>query len=427
GGTIIIHAVDAEFQPIQSAQVRIANSTVNPAIDLTTFTDELGTASVLGAPPAGGYAITVTKGGYSSAQTYGVTATNTNPIPAHLGVGGYQTTAATFEIDRLSSLHVETYEKIKDESWDDLFTDDSNVSLTDVEITGGRAELAGSEGSYAASGTVISIAPSIPYLYRWQEITWNDIVPGGTDIVYRVYDAGGEPLSNGELQGNTAGFTSPPINISGVSTSTHALLKVGATLATSDASTTPSIQDWTVSYEVGPEPLSDIDFNLHGGKTIGTEAGGSLIYKYDVDHTTNAEGLRDISNIEWDLYTISVSASTGYDIASSCPPQSVGIVPEAAVSVRLYLAAHTTNSLLVDVRASDGTLIDGASIRLYRGSYDTTLTSDECGQEIFSSLSVGSVGAGNPYSIEVSASGYTSYTSTEVNVSGTTRLSIILN
>jgi hypothetical protein len=37
------------------------------------------------------------------------------------------------------------------------------------------------------------------------------------------------------------------------------------------------------------------------------------------------------------------------------------------------------------------------------------------------------VGGGNPYSIEVAASGYTTYTSGEVNVSGTTRLSILLN
>lgn len=428
GGTMVIHAVDSTFQPIANAVVTIVNAGVNPAIDMTTYTDVAGVATVLGAPAGAGYSVSATKAGYSTAQTYGATATNTNPIPAHLGVGLYQTTAATFEIDVLSSLHIQTYEVIEEEMWADSFANASNVeSAFAVEISGGEAHLASSEGSYASEGTVISIAPSIPYLFRWKEATWDDTQPAGTEIVYRLYDSSLNPIPDSELQGNSAGFTTSPVTIASISTTTYPLLHVGATLTTADASSTPRVQNWSVVYDVGPTPLPDVDFSMHGEKTIGTAAGGSLVYKYDDDLATNAEGSLQLDNVEWDAYTMTIPVSTSYDIASSCPPQPVEVAPAASAVAQLYLAPHTTNSLLVDVRASTGVAISGATVRLYRGAYDTAVSSDVCGQSFFSSISAGTVGTGNPYSIDVSAGGYTSFTSTEVNVSGTTRLSVILN
>jgi hypothetical protein len=72
-------------------------------------------------------------------------------------------------------------------------------------------------------------------------------------------------------------------------------------------------------------------------------------------------------------------------------------------------------------------LLVGADVQLTRGAYDTTVDSDACGQAFFSDLASGSVGTGNAYAITVSAPGYQNYSSSEVNVSGTTRLSVILN
>jgi hypothetical protein len=70
--------------------------------------------------------------------------------------------------------------------------------------------------------------------------------------------------------------------------------------------------------------------------------------------------------------------------------------------------------LPVKVTASaSGALIQGASIRLYKTGYDTTLTTDSCGQAFFSGLSSGS------YSMSVSKSGYTSYNGSNVNATST--------
>jgi len=426
GGTLVVHVVDAAFQPIQNAQVTVENPGVSPAVDLTIYTDETGTATLLGVPPAGGYILTATKAGYSTAQTYEVSAQNTNPIPAHLGVAAYQTTAATFEIDLLSTLRIEAYEEIVEDSWSDGFANDVQLATTsNIDIVG-RVQLAGGEGAYATEGFVQSADVTASPLFRWGTVSWSDERPAGTGIIYRVYDTDGDALPNGVLAGNSSGFSSPPIDLSGVSTSTHGALRIGASLSSTDANVTPSIDDWSVTYEIGPTPLADIDFNLRGAKTIGTNAGGALIYKYDADHTTSAQGLVTLSDVEWDLYTLSVPSSTGYDIVSSCPPQPVGVLPSTESVIQIYLADHTTNSLLVDVRSSDGAIVPNASVQLQRGVYDATEETDLCGHVLYRNLSSGTVGSGNPYTINVSASGYTAYTSSEVNVTGTSRLSIIL-
>src|SRR3989344_5597540 len=87
GGTLTLNVVNSSLQAVSGAQLHIVNTGTTPpsqAIDFTTFTNTLGTASFIGATTTGAYQITVTKSGYSSAQTYGVTAQNTNPNPGDL-------------------------------------------------------------------------------------------------------------------------------------------------------------------------------------------------------------------------------------------------------------------------------------------------------------------------------------------------------
>ncbi len=428
GGTIVIHVVDASFQPVSNAEVEIINDSIVPPIDVTTYTDTTGTATLLGVPAGAAFQVTVTKAGYSTAQTYGATATNTNPLPSHLGVALYQTTASTFEIDQTASLTIETYELPKEETWSDSFVSDLNISTTSaVVVESGSALLEGAPGSYPPEGLIVSNALSVPYLSLWKELAWDDSESALTSVSYQVFDANSNLIPDASLPGNAAGFTDSPISLVGVSTSTYSMIRVGAKLSSTDVNETPSIRSWSVVYEVGAEPLANQEFTIQGAKVIGSGVNGALIYKFDRDLNTDAEGVYQLNDIEWDLYSVTIPALSGYDIASSCAPQPLGILPATSVVSRLYLTPHTTNSLLVDVKASDGTLIQNATVRLYRQSYDTSLSTDACGQIYFGSLAVGTVGGGSPYSIEVSAPGYTSFTSSEVNVSGTARLSVILN
>lgn len=174
--------------------------------------------------------------------------------------------------------------------------------------------------------------------------------------------------------------------------------------------------------------LSNIPFSLRGATTIGTNGSGEPVYAVDLALDTGASGQLVTGNLPWDSYTVSVDGvATGYDIAESCNPQPTTLAPGDAVAVSLYLAPHTANSLLVDVRTADDTLITGASVTLSRNTYSEGQTSSDCGQVFFSGLVSGTVGGGNPYTLDVSASGYEAFQSTEVEVSGSSRLTVVLN
>ena len=109
GGTLDFQALNSLGEGVPQAQVTIVNDTVSPAISITTETNSEGRVVLPGMPPGSGYALSVTKEGYSSEQTYDTTSTF---IPdadhAHLTMLLGEITAKTFFIDELGSisLHV---------------------------------------------------------------------------------------------------------------------------------------------------------------------------------------------------------------------------------------------------------------------------------------------------------------------------------
>ena len=195
GGTLSINVQDSLAAAIQSAQVRIINSSLTPNINLTTFTDAAGNATLIGAPAGAGYQVVATKAGYSSAQTYSASSTNTNPSPANLGVSLNQTTASTFAIDLISTKTIETYLPVTRATTTEPFTLDSGIaSSTKITVAGGVARLTADAGAYPASGMFISTLVSTSSLVRWQEFSFVHLKPSGTNIFYRIYDANGTNL-----------------------------------------------------------------------------------------------------------------------------------------------------------------------------------------------------------------------------------------
>lgn len=108
GGTIKISVFNASGQPVPQANVHIENNQLSPAINLDILTDDNGLITLPGAPPSvEAYQVTVTKDGYSTAQTYSVDPLNLpTPQPPHLSVFEGKLTAASFAIDWLSSMTV---------------------------------------------------------------------------------------------------------------------------------------------------------------------------------------------------------------------------------------------------------------------------------------------------------------------------------
>ncbi len=422
-GTLAISVLNAALLPVSNAQVRVVNATVSPQIDLTTFTNTAGNVSLVGAPVGTGYQVTVTKTGYSTDQTYNATAENTNPTPGLFTVSNNQTTSATFRIDLLSGMTINTY-SLSTNTWEDSFADESKIGPSvNIEISGNRARFAGIQ-PWTAPADLRSQTITPVALLRWGLFSWNDTRPSETTITYHVYyPEGTSPLivPDSVLPGNSAGFASgTSVDLSSIPADAYTSLILEAYMvALNPNAPSPSVEDWSLTYQSG-QGLG-VPLAMTGAKTIGSGPGGT-IYKYSQSLTTNSSGVLAIADLEWDSYTMTVSSGTGYDIASSCPTQPVALSPNSSLSARLFLSPHTANSLLVDVKSSAGEILSGASVRLTKGgSYDETIIADACGQAFFGGLTNGN------YSISVSASGYAEYTSSGVNVTGTSRLSVSLN
>lgn len=113
-GIIAIKVQDANGNPVADAIVHLTNPAVTPAVDITTNTDNQGQVLVPKMPPDANkqYHIEVTKAGYSSDQTYPISAQVPVPAQPDFNVFAQQTVSLTFSIDQTASLTV----RLKDPS-----------------------------------------------------------------------------------------------------------------------------------------------------------------------------------------------------------------------------------------------------------------------------------------------------------------------
>ena len=203
--------------------------------------------------------------------------------------------------------------------------------------------------------------------------------------------------------------------------STKPLLTVSNNLTTSSTFQIDTLSSMTLlTLQYGSlAPITSVPFTMHGAKTTNSNP---LTYKYNATLGGTGSATTTLSSMEWDTYSLSVATTTGYDLAYTCQPQPVALSPNSATTTYLYLAPHTTNSLSVEVTAaSNGALISGASVHLFKTGYDTTQATDSCGQTFFSGLSSGT------YTLSVSAAGHTTYTNNAFSVSGSTQAQASLN
>ena len=421
GGILTINVVNAAAEPVFDAQVDIINTEISPAINIRTYTNSEGLVTFIGAPAASNYQITVSRPGYSTDQTYPVTVENPNPNPRHLTVADNETTSYTFAIDLVSTKTVETYKAMETSTWEDTFTDDTKIAVFDgTEISGGRVRFVGNP-PFPPSASVQSIAIAPPQVSRWKALSWNDVEPSDTEIFYQLYTSDGASLIPDEvLPDNSTGFSTSSIDITGIPAQTYPGIRIGAILKTKNpGAPTPSIDDWTIEYE-GPSPFPNLTFSMRGLKTIGNNP---TVYKYDETHSSGAGASLTLQNVEWDTYALSVPTTTNYNLAESCNnPQPEVLAPASSQTTRLYVLPYNPSSLLVDVRSSvDSSLLSGASVRLYKTGHDETLLTSSCGQVFFEGLEDAT------YSIEVSKTGYQTYSSANVVVSDVSQLSVVLN
>ncbi len=320
GGTLTVAVVGASGQPVSGATVSIANSSTNPAINFTTFSDVTGLVQLPGAPTSTQYRIDVSKSGYSSATTYTRDSTNQNPTPGYLTVVKNQTTTGTFAIDVLAPFTLRTFRQILPSQTTDTFTSGANLaSQTNTQVTGGDITLSSGGSGYALSGSARQTPVTPGYLSSWTSLSATLTQPSGTTARVHIVDGAGALVPDAVLAGNAAGFASFPVSLTGVSTSTYPTLALLVDLTTTSTTTTSRVQDWRIDYRVGPTPLPGISFTLTGAKTKGTTGAGSPIYKTTIASTTDSTGVYN-SSLEWDAYSVSIPGQTIITASSTPTP-----------------------------------------------------------------------------------------------------------
>jgi hypothetical protein len=405
GGTLSIHAVDAAGTNVSGASVRIFNTATVPAIDFVTFTNIGGFAIIGGAATSTEYQILVSKAGYSSAQTYARVGQNVNPMPGYLTVVKDQTTGATFSIDLLASLSISSFSPAVTTAFSDLFSSDIHLaSQTNTVVTGNELVLTTEELSGSARSTTIT--PSA--LDGWGILSATLSTPSGTSALVRVVDASGVPLDDSVLMGNGAGFSSFPVSLTNLSTTTYPALALEISLARNATTTTVALQNWSLSHTEGPFILPNVAFTLTGTKSIGTDASNKPIAKTILSDTTGAAATKTES-LEWDAYTLSLDSM---DLIESCPADPLSIAPASVTGVSLVVGALTDHTLPIIIETAAGNVIPNAKVVLAKSDYAATVPTSVCGLAYFGELTSGD------YSATVSAPGYVTKTFSDISVAG---------
>ncbi len=283
GGTLVIKVFNASGLAVDNANIHIYSDVVSPTVDMNTYSNAQGQLvlpGVLAADTA--YEITVTKSGYSTAQTYDTTVSLPTPDKPHLTVFEGQTTSASFAIDQTA-----------------------NMTINVVDI--------------------------------------NDVA------------------------------------------------------------------------------LGNITLNIQGAKRKGLDGEGDPVYKFDEDDVSNASGVISLTNIEWDDYTITIDASSGYDINQTDPIMPVAILPLDNTTVTVKLEPTADHSLLAIVKDINDQPVEGASVNVTNvDGYDKTIITSSAGQAFFTPLTEATT------TITVTKAGYDNYTN-EFMVSGYTYEPVIMS
>jgi len=407
GGTLSLHIVGATGANVNGASVQIVNAVTAPTVNFTTFSDVNGLVLIDGAATSSMYQIYASRAGYSSAQTYARTAQNVNPTPGYLTVVKNQTTSATFAIDLLATLTLSSFSVASTNTFSDSFANASNLaSQINTRASGGALTLANQ--MLFGSALSIPIAPDI--LDGWGILSATLLTPSGTTAVVRIDDPSGARLSDSVLPGNSTGFSSFPVLLTGIATSSYPSLSLEADLTSNATTTTPSITTWSLSYTTGPTPLPNLAFTLTGAKTIGTNGSGLPIYKTIVSDTTGATGAKT-ETLEWDVYSLSLGSS---NLIESCGATPYSLAPAQASSTALIVGTLSANTLPVIIKGSAGNIIGNAKISLTKSDYAATLPTSACGFAFFNGLASGT------YSATVSAPGHATTTFSNMNVAGHT-------
>lgn len=133
------------------------------------------------------------------------------------------------------------------------------------------------------------------------------------------------------------------------------------------------------------DPLSNISFELKGGRTIGINPGDdSIVYSYENNSlTTDSNGERQFNNMSSGEYYFEVTSSN-YAVLTPNLENPLIVESDSQQSITLTLAPINQPYLRVIIKDSEtGDGLSQVAVRLYNQNYDETSQSNEYGITVF--------------------------------------------
>lgn len=429
GGTVRINVLDADSTLLPDASVRLFSSSSTFSYSVVNPTTAAG-AALFAVPADSGYQVEVSANisgrQYSTSSTYVVTAFNPNPVVGPFAVLEADVSTLTFVIGELSDLDVQVKSAVIEGSAFEPFTDVSGIasSTGSTTVSGGGLVLTDYFGAYETEGAVFLNPVTPATLEQWEVIRIVAAAPVTTSYSVRLYT--GDALTaytlipDGDLAGNTLGFTDTLIDLSDLDPVAYPSVTLGLTLVTTDTALTPEIDEVELYWRESSVNQSSFTMDVRGDKIIGTTASATPIYKSTSTVTTNGSGNVLFPGLEFDSYTF--EPTTSVVLASACPAHPVNHRAGIDSTVELVYVAAVANTLRVSVVDGLARTIPGVTIRLERTGYDITQTSNTCGQALFTS----GLTDNSDYTLIVSAPGFSTTTVNPFTVSGHSTSNIIL-
>ena len=450
-GAIQVNVINAQGQPVQGATVEIRYPTTTPyTYDLIDTTDSTGQVLEIGLPVAvHAYRVIATKAGYSSDQTYPITATNPNPIHPDPTVANGQITQLTLSIDLVSNLNIKTLNQFC------APLSGVNVNVAGTKLIGTPtstptpASLYKFNNNFTSSGGLIALSN-----LEWDTYT-PTLLTGQNYIIY-----GTSPIQKIDvLPGTTQTFTM----ILGTNTTANSLLVI-----VKDAATGTALEGAQVHLQKGGDSSQNY-FGTTGGSVWvqSSWTGGAgvadwssstpTVYFQDngnVDVNSAPTGVRLLKNsghyvtatgtLESSTFDTGTNA-TNYTILSWQPPSQ-----SASTTLAIQVAANndnatwnyvgpdgTANTYFTTPGVDMGSALDGKQylrFKLYLSTTDDrntpVLTSINLnfvtgcftpGQVMFPGLT-----AGNNWNLDVSLTGYQTQTFNSLDINGNQTLEILM-
>ncbi len=161
--------------------------------------------------------------------------------------------------------------------------------------------------------------------------------------------------------------------------------------------------------------LANIDFNLTGGRALGTKVSdGKTGYNFNQDLTTDTDGENEIEDLSPGKYTFTLgtTASTNYELVKLEPGDDndytkFSLEDGVDTEIEAILADKKITSLFLRVLDEDSNPLEGATVHLYNATntYDATATSDKYGQVYFPENSTELLSGGD-YNLDIHLDGY---------------------